>query len=171
MINDNVIWADLNGGYGIPFDASIPLRELASTTDKNESDSIFKNLWDNLHHQGDVGLASYYSVPELINVCIEKNSFDWNFIGLCFEIEHCRRHQHNPQLPSELEGVYFNSLNQLESYLLQNFKEIKDETSIQLSLALFATLRGQIELGVVIANLDKGVIDELLDDYGWQISN
>jgi hypothetical protein len=167
MKNNSARWAELEGGYKTPYDLSIPIMELEQSTSEKQIQSIFKDLWQNLHHQGDVGLASYCAVPELIDICIAKNSFDWNFIGLCIVIEHCRIAGNNPSLPEEFKNDYFDSLQRFESYLLKNFKEIHEENAIQLSLALFATLNGQIELGKTIVNLDKDIINELSEKYGW----
>lgn len=120
---------------------------------------------DNLHHQGDIGLASYLSVPQLVTICIDKKSFDWNFVGLCVVIEHCRQTEHNPKLPTEYYDYYFNALKKLEKYLLENFKSINDPTTLRLSLALFATLSGQVDLGKAIENMDEDVIQEFLEQF------
>lgn len=162
---DNKIWSTINGGYKIPFDASIPLKQLRSTTDQKIIFDLFADLWDNLHHQGDVGLASYLAVPQLVTICIDKKSFDWNFVGLCVVIEHCRQAEHNPKLPTEYNDIYFNALKKLEQYLLDNFKSIKDPTTLRLTLSLFATLNGQADLGKAIENLDADVIQEFLGQF------
>lgn len=157
-------WKMLEGGYKIPYDASIPLRKLR---DGQASDNagVFDELWENLHHQGDVGLASYYSVPHLVDICLERNSFDWNYIGLCLVIEHRRQDSSNPRLPEELKSAYFDSLVKLEEYLLTNFKQIKDPTSLRLSLALFATVGGQSDLGRAIENMNEDVVKEFLEQF------
>ena len=162
---DNKIWSTLEGGYKIPYDASIVLKQLKSSVDNKIIDSGFKDLWDNLHHQGDVGIASYLSVPEIVTICVDKKSFDWNFIGLCLVIEHCRLSEHNPKLPEQFQNEYFNALNRFEEYLLANFKLIKDPTALRLALALFATLSGQPDLGKSIENLDEDVIAEFLEQF------
>ena len=162
MHQDNIIWAKLNGGYKIPYDASIPLNELRLTDDPKLIKEIFVQLWENLHHQGDVGDASYYSVPQLVDICIAKKSFDSNFVGLCVLIENCRLSESNPQLPKELEKNYFGSLKKFEQYLLTNLENISDETTFQLTLALFATINGHRKLGKAIQLLDEGVVEELL---------
>jgi hypothetical protein len=162
---ENNIWSTLEGGYKITYDASTPLKKLQSTNDKTEVDNVFAELWENLHHQGDVGLASYLSVPHIVSTCIDKKSFDWNYIGLTLVIEHCRLSEHNPVLPTEYSKEYFNALISLEQYLLANFKSITDPDSIRFSLALFATLNGQAKLGKAIENLDDDVLNEFLEQY------
>ena len=165
MTLDNNIWATLEGGYKISYDASIALKTLRSTNDQTIIDNVFSELWENLHHQGDVGFASYLSVPHIVSTCIDKKSFDWNYIGLCVVIEHCRLLEHNPKLPVEYKDEYFDALNKLEQYLLFNFKNIKDSEALRLALALFATLNGQANLGKAIVNLDNDVLTEFLEQY------
>ncbi len=135
---DNRIWASLEGGYKIPYNASRPLRKLRDSAQKDQFEIIFSELWDNLHHQGDVGLASYLAIPQIISICVDKKSLDWNFIGLCVLIENCRIKEHNPELPREYQDIYFDSLSQFERYLLLNFKNIADRNALRLTLALFA---------------------------------
>lgn len=162
---DNKIWSTFNGGYKIPFDASIPLKKLRSTSDLKVIADIFADLWGNLHLQGDVGLASYLAVPQLVTICIDKKSFDWNFVGLCVVIEHCRQAEHNPKLPTEYNDIYFDALKKFEQYLLDNFKSIKDPTTLRLTLSLLATLNGQADLGKAIENMDEDVIQEFLEQF------
>ena len=162
---DNRIWATLHGGYKIPYNASRPLKKLRDTTRQDELEVIFTELWNNLHHQGDVGTASYLAVPQLVIICINKKSLDWNFIGLCVLIENCRLEGHNPELPKEYQDHYFESLTQLERYLLLNFKNITDQTALRLALALFATVNGQPSLGKAIEILDEDLLPEFLAQH------
>ena len=161
----NNIWKTLNGGYKIPFDASIPLTQLQSTNDSKEISDIFAELWDNLHHQGDIGEVSYYSVPVLVNICIDKKSIDWNYVGLCVLIENRRLDRHNPPLPTGIEQDYLHSLKRLEQYLIANLNRIKDKIAFQLTLSLFATLNGQRGLGKVIELMDDDIIEDFLERY------
>lgn len=123
---DNIIWRKLQGGYKMVYDASRPLKKLKAANRQNEMNAIFDELWENLHHQGDVGTASYLAVSHLVEICIEKKSLDWNFIGLCVLIENNRLQEHNPELPDEFQDIYFEGLSRLENYLLLNFKNITD---------------------------------------------
>jgi hypothetical protein len=162
---DDRIWATLQGGYKIPYNASKPLKKLRDATRQNEFAVIFAELWDNLHHQGDVGIASYLAIPQLVSICINKKSLDWNFIGLCVVIENCRLDGNNPELPEEYHNSYFESLSQLERYLLLNFKSITDQTALRLSLALFATVNGQPDLGKAIEILEEDLLQEFLEEH------
>ena len=159
------IWATLKGGYKIPYNASKPLRKLQNAGSRDEMQVIFDELWENLHHQGDVGIASYLAVPQLINICVDKKSLDWNFIGLCTLIENSRLDIRNPELPEEYDELYFGSLTQFEKYLLLNFKNISDRTALRLTLALLATINGQPGLGKAIENLDEGALEEFLQQF------
>jgi hypothetical protein len=159
------IWATLNGGYKMPYDVSRPLRKLQGAESRKEMQIIFDELWENLHHQGDVGLASYLAVPQLISICIHKKSLDWNFIGLCVLIENCRVDDRNPELPKEYDEAYFGSLTQFEKYLLLNFKNIVDRTALRLTLALLATINGQPGLGKALEILDEGALEEFLKQF------
>lgn len=159
------IWSTLEGGYKILYDASVPLKKLQLTNNTTEINEIFIELWDNLHHQGDVGVASYLSIPYIISACIEKKSFDWNYIGLPLVIEQCRLSGSNPSLPLEYKENYINSLKTLEQYLLTNFKSITNPDSIRLSLTLLATLNGLVNLGKAIENLDDDLLTEFLSQY------
>jgi hypothetical protein len=161
-LNDQ-IWPTLEGGYRIPYDASVILKELEATSDAKAINHIFLELWDNLHHQGDVGAASYLSSTSLIDICIRKNSLDWNYIGLCLIIEHCRRSDNNPKIPNQFNDDYFNALSRFEEYLLNNFKAIDDPTSLRLTLAFFATMHDQFDLGRAIEELDEDVLAEFLE--------
>jgi len=161
----DTIWATLKGGYKIPYDVSKPLRKIQNEDRPEILQIIFDELWENLHHQGEVGLASYMAVPQLVNICIHKKSLDWNFIGLCVLIENCRIDRRNPELPKEYNELYLDSLTQFEKYLLLNFKNISDRTALRLTLALFATLNGQPALGKALENLDEDVLQEFLDKF------
>lgn len=162
---DNRIWATLQGGYKIPYNASKPLKKLRDAIRQDEFGDIFKELWENLHHQGDVGTASYLAVPQLVSICIDKKSLDWNFIGLCVLIENCRLKKHNPEIPGEYQDHYFDSLTQFERYLLLNFKSITDQTALRLTLALFATINGQPGLGKAIEMLDEDLLTEFIEQH------
>ncbi len=150
---DEKIWSTAQGGYRISYNAAKPLRRLKEASQPEELEQIFDELLENLHHNGTIGLASYLAVPQLISICMEKKSLDPRYLQICVLVEHCRLRNDNPAIPGEYEHYYFDALTQFEKYLLINFKSITDRTSLRLTLALFATLNGQPELGQAIEQL------------------
>ncbi len=63
MLLSDQRWKDFDGGYRVKYDASIPLSRLKNGI--GDLDSIWSELWQNLHHQGDVGIASYAAIPHI----------------------------------------------------------------------------------------------------------
>ena len=78
---DHPIWQELQVGYKADYDVSIPLKLLEASSNKGEMEAIFHELWNELHHQGDVGLASYLALPQLARIARQKNLFDWNILA------------------------------------------------------------------------------------------
>src|SRR6202166_34878 len=60
---DDERWSHLTGGYKIPFDPRPPLAKLENQRDTK---TAWQELGEELHHQGDVGDASYAAIPELV---------------------------------------------------------------------------------------------------------
>src|SRR5207248_41909 len=105
---DDPKWATYNGGYRIPYDASVPLSRLMRD---GASDELWDELWQNLHHQGDVGPASFAAIPWLLEFVRRSPVMDWNAIGLIAVIELERPHYcRNRKMPEELVGGYFQAL-------------------------------------------------------------
>ena len=84
---DDSRWKTYKGGYGVKYDASIPLRRLFEGGARQK---IWNELWEELHHQGDVGTASYAAVPHLLEFARVSKKLDWNVFGLIATIELAR---------------------------------------------------------------------------------
>ena len=93
---DDECWKHLTGGYKIPFDPRPSLRKLEN---QHDTATAWKELWDELHHQGDVGDASYAAVPELVRLHRIVGAADWNFYAMVAIIELSRTESQNPELP------------------------------------------------------------------------
>ena len=160
------IWQDLEGGYKIPYDASVPLRKLEQANDLETIKQILEELWNELHHQGDVGLASYLAVPQLVRIGKSKDLFDWNLLGLCSVIEQQRHLGDNPTLPPEFQEYYDQGLENLKQFVLDNLNRDLDDTTYITALATFATCTGRTKLGKAIMELeDKDIVDEFLQQF------
>jgi hypothetical protein len=72
---DDVRWSNMTGGYKSPFDPRPLLKKLATDSDTTE---VWHELWEELHHQGDVGEASFAAAPFLVRSYRERGLLDWN---------------------------------------------------------------------------------------------
>ena len=159
-------WKEFEGGYRMPYDASIALKKLAAAESKKEIDEIFKELRNELHHQGDVGLASYFSLPHIIQISKEKKFADYNVFGLVTVIE-TERHNNNPKLPPEYETEYLKALREGVPDLVNMI--IQDDWDTTLSstvMAALAATKGHIEMAKAILKMeDADIVTEFLEDY------
>lgn len=165
MTLDDNIWKQLKGGYKITYDVSVPLRQLEKTTDKKEIERILDELWNELHHQGDVGEASYLAVPQLVRIAKSKGLFDWKIYGLCAVIEQQRHLGKNPQIPTEYIDYYKNGLIELNQFIISNLNERHDDMDLRVILSTIATCKGQPKLGKAIMDMSDDVLDEFLEQY------
>lgn len=67
---------------------------------------VWEELWNELHHQGDIGIASYAAVPHIVRISAEVSNRDWNFYGLLATIEVEPHRKGNPAVPDWLIQDY-----------------------------------------------------------------
>jgi hypothetical protein len=159
-------WAELEGGYrGSSYDASPILSRLKNADTSENVKAIYQELWDELHHQGDVGLASYYAVPHMVSAAKSNQIIDYNVLGLVSLIEICR-HKNNPPIPPQFYPAYADALNELSSLAISIINRDWDLNTASAALTAIAIAKKQIKLGNAIQNLDSDdVIEEFLENY------
>ena len=81
---DDKRWRDFSGGYRVPFDPRPLLSKLETEDDTKD---VWRELWGELHHQGDVGEASYASVPHFVRIYRQRDAIDWNTYAIVAIIE------------------------------------------------------------------------------------
>lgn len=166
MISLNDIrWNDFEGGYRIPYDASVPLKKLEKANDEDTLNLIFTELWNELHHQGDVGLASYFSIPHIIRIAKEKKLINWNIFGLIAIIEIERNKGNNPKVPEEFIDSYLKSLHDVQDLAKLAMEEEWDLSLAITTFSAIAASKGQIKLAEAIFKMDEDVINEFLENY------
>jgi hypothetical protein len=79
--------------------------------------SAWEKLWQELHHQGDVGEA----VPELVRVHRMRGVPDWNTYALVATVEEARHSGRNPAVPDWLLPDYEAAWRVLETLALAEF--------------------------------------------------
>src|SRR6188508_1592820 len=94
-------WAGLEGGYRLPYDPRPALARLRAGDHE-----AWEELWTELHHQGDVGAASYAAVPHLVDIHRQHDLAEWQTYALMGAIELCRKSDRNPGLPDWLKDIY-----------------------------------------------------------------
>jgi hypothetical protein len=76
MINlEHAPWLKKTGGHQMPFDPRPLLKRLETDSDTTE---VWQELWEELHHQGDVGEASYAAVRFLVGSYRKRRVLHWN---------------------------------------------------------------------------------------------
>jgi hypothetical protein len=133
----------LKGGYGIPYDPRPALEKLSSSRDE-----AIAELWENLYHQGDVGPASYATVPALVRV---------GELSLVAAIEVARHSESNPDVPDSLVAEYDKALKDALS------SSPTDEEQLVGYYIIHASLSGQPRLAKALQLMD---LDEVLSEYG-----
>lgn len=162
---DNPKWKELKGGRGTPYD---PIATLQKLERGEKIDEAWEELWDELHHQGDVGEVSYATVPHLVRIHKEKRTFDWNLYSLVSLIEVERHRTTNPQLPGYLEASYTDAWDSVLELGLDDLRKTADELNVQAILGAIALAKGLRELGAFITTTDQSQLEEYLEEHlGW----
>ena len=157
-------WSALKGGYRQPYD---PRPALETICNAPLDRAAWAELWNELHHQGDVDDASYASLPLLVEAC-RNGPRDWNFYGLVATIETERHRVSNPDLPTWLEDRYYLALGEAKRLALSDLATATNPLVIFSAMAVVALAAGQPELGALLSHLDTGEVSEIAEDrLGW----
>ena len=144
---DDARWRQLRGGYRTPYDPRPALAKLEAGGDTEEA---WRELWNELHHQGDVGEASYASVPHLVRIHCQRGVTDWNTYAMVAIIELARGEKvdlahgkrRNPELPAWLENGYFEAIRELAETGIKELQSTKDIYLLRGILCLIALDKG-----------------------------
>jgi hypothetical protein len=145
---DDQRWKNYKGGYGIAYDASVPLRQLFMS---GASETLWEELWNELHHQGNLGAASYAAVPHLLEFARTRPKLDWNVFALIAVIELER--PHTLSVPPELSDAYFQSIADIAKILAGHPDISWSDLLMQSAAACIALARGQREFARVYLEL------------------
>lgn len=96
-----------------------PLLEKLESLEVPDSE-VWSEIWDTVHHQGDIWVSSYIFVPKIFKIYKEKNWLDYNLPGVLAVIENCRQQDESPQLPDWLKEDYFKTLHFTVQYCAEN---------------------------------------------------
>jgi len=155
-------WRELKGGYKVLYDPTPALKKLERGMDNA---STWDELWQELHHQGDVGEASYAAVPHLVRIHQATHSLDWNLYALASTIEIDRHRKTNPPLPDWLAKSYHEAWVTLLELAIDDLKLVNDDISTQALLGAIAIGKGMLKFGDVISTFTDDELLEILEQY------
>ena len=155
---DDPKWQELDGGYKIPYDPRPALHKL------EQGENVWDELWENLHHQRDVGVASYAAVPQIVRIGQSLPERDWNLYALLSIIEVERHRKTNPPIPEWLKEEYYQAWQELLRFGISDIQKTSDPLFVQSILSMLALARGNLRLGALIGNLDTSELDKLLEN-------
>jgi hypothetical protein len=150
-------WDNLTGGYRMKCD---PRPLLAKLENGLDTETTWHELWDDLHHQGDVGEASYAAVPHLVRIYRNHGMPDWNTYAIVAVIELARDKGDNPAVPKWLEDDYFSAIQELAKIGASEVLTAKDPEAFRAILGIIAIAKGLRTHGRFLVEFSE---DELLE--------
>jgi hypothetical protein len=100
---DDSRWAKYRGGYRSLYNA-VPL--IHRLHNDGTSKDFWGVVWNDLHHQGDVGEASYAVVPYLVDYQSRQRDLDAQLFHFCVVVDLSLPENNNPPIPPEIEFSY-----------------------------------------------------------------
>jgi hypothetical protein len=163
---DDPRWPSYTGGYRVPYDASVPLRRLF---EGGASPDLWEELWQELHHQGAIGPASFAAVPWLLEYSKRSQELDWNAFGLIAAIELERPHYcRNRLMPPELADSYYEAIARVPEVVGTHAQKEWPPILLQHIVACIALARGQRLLARAYLEMDReGAIKWLAEGMGF----
>jgi hypothetical protein len=136
---DDRRWEKLLGGYRTAFDPRPALQNLESNVHVKDA---WHELWEGLHHQGDVGEASYAAVPHVVRIHRKRGQDDWNTYALVAVIELARGKAKNPEVPSWLKEEYLGAIQELAKIGAVELLRAESSEDIRAILSVLAIAKG-----------------------------
>ncbi len=162
---DDPRWDGLAGGYGDPYDPRPALRRLAAQPAEK---SAWDELWEQLHHQGDLGVASYCAVPALADLSRRWGSTGWHPFALAATIEVERHLERNPDVPKWLDDEYQSAWVILVDSGLDCLRTARDPLTLKAALTVVALGRGLTQLGALFHWHNESTLSEAADEaFEW----
>ena len=164
---DDPRWTSLPGGYRTPYDPRPALAKLPSGRD---SLAVWEARWNELHHQGDVDLASYAALPHLVHTCKAHAVKDYNPYSIVTVIELARNHGKNPDVPSWLADGYFDSIQEPATVGMHELTQLSDPLLVRAVLGVPALAKGlRTYARFLLENSEEELLDLEVNAFKSQI--
>src|SRR6266496_294203 len=153
---DDTRWRELTGDYKTPLDP----RPLIAKLEGCEAQTAWSEVWDELHHQGNVGTASYVAVPHLVEIYCKLGIADWNTYAIVAVIELARNQRQNPEVPQFIEADYFRAIEELARIGQSEILRVEEPETIRAMLGIIAIAKGLRMHGKFLIEFSE---DELME--------
>jgi hypothetical protein len=160
---DDTRWAELKGGYRTSFDLRPLLTKLETEEDVT---AVWKELWDELHHQGDVDEASYAAIPHIVRICCNRGMLDWNAYAVVSVVELARTQNGNPDVPGWLKEGYFNAIHALAERGISDLSSAQDPESCRAILSVIALKKGLRNHASMLIEFSDEELDQI--EFIWK---
>ena len=154
---EDVRWSNMTGGNKTPLDPRPLLKRLVTDSDTTE---VWQEPWDELHHQGDVGDASFAAVPFRVRSYQERGVIDWNNYAIVAIIELARKEGTNPNVPRWIADDYFQAIRKLAEIGTTEVLQAETTEEVRAILSIIAIEKGLRTHRRFLVNYPE---DELLD--------
>ena len=160
-------WGQLAGGRRTKFDPRPALGQL----DSGEAvERAWSELWDGLHHQGDVDTAAYAAAPHLVRIHRRRDVPDWTTYAILGTIERERQARRNPVIPDWLASGYQSAWREIIELALRDLKRSEDPLLVQSTLAIIAMARGLRRTAEVLLDFTEDELEEMVSRYRGETS-
>jgi len=133
---------------------------LSQLESEEDAENAWHELWEELHHQGDVGDASYAAVPHLVRIHRVRGVVDWNTYAMVAIIELARTNRNNKEVPIWLKDGYFQAIQDLAKIGCTEVLKAEDNDSVSAILSVIAIAKGLRIHGKFLVNYSE---DEMSD--------
>jgi hypothetical protein len=130
--------------------------------------TAWEELWNELHHQGDVGEESYAAIPHLVRIHELRGVADWNTYGMVGVIEEARRARPNPELPAYLQPANDDAWRGLVRIVLKELEAATDPTLVSSIIGVVATAKGERYLARFASDYVESERKEILESW-WSL--
>lgn len=159
MLNlDDQRWNSLRGGRRDHYDPRPALVRLQSGSNVSR---VWAELWEELHHQGDVDEASYASVPHLVRIYKERSIADWSIYAIIATIELARERNKNPEIPAWLRDSYFEAIQELAAVGSNEILQSSSPELVSSILAVLSLARGARISAWFLLNYSEGELGDM----------
>ena len=131
---------------------------LAKLENHLDTEATWHELWDDLHHQGDVGEASYAAVPHLVRIYRNHNAPDWNTYAIVAV---------NPVVPKWLEDDYFSAIQELAKIGAAEVLTANDPEALRAILGIIAIAKGLQTHGRFLVEFSEDELSDMESRAGY----